>query len=184
LSGGNNPPLVPAAQAKAAAADPAAPRVSFNRLLLRFGTLHVGFAACRAVFAGLVGPGEEGEGELSLEQLRGACTQLGYHLDDDSLARIFDGTDLDGTRSLNPHEFLATMAILHCLKARGAAGAAAVAAASSPWPGTAARLAPRCPLPIVCEVCLTCFNRWPPSCAGPRGRGAGGPRDPGHLAHR
>lgn len=39
-----------------------------------------------------------------------------YHLDDASLARIFASTDLDGSQSLNVHEFLATLAILHILK--------------------------------------------------------------------
>ncbi|KAL4457687.1 hypothetical protein ABPG75_012552 [Micractinium tetrahymenae] len=89
------------------------PQVKFNRLLLRFGTLHEGFAACRAVFRQLCG---SEDGELSLEQLRTACTQLGYHADDASLQRIFASADIDGSRSLNVHEFLAVLAILHILK--------------------------------------------------------------------
>lgn len=103
-------------QAKAAGADASAKKVSFNRLLLRFGTLHEGFQACRQVFSDLVGGLEDGE--LSQAQLQEACRTLGYNLDDASLATIFDGTDIDGSRALNVHEFLATMAILHILKAR------------------------------------------------------------------
>lgn len=44
--------------------------------------------------------------------------QLGYHADDASLQRIFAGADMDGSRSLNAHEFIAVLAILHILKAR------------------------------------------------------------------
>ncbi|EFN58563.1 hypothetical protein CHLNCDRAFT_140699 [Chlorella variabilis] len=99
--------------AKAAAADPSAPKVKFNRLLLRFGTLHEGFAASKRVFRELVGV--EG-GELSLEQLRPACASLGYHLDEATLHSIFAGADMDGSRTLNVHEFLATMAIVHSLR--------------------------------------------------------------------
>lgn len=101
-------------KAKAAGADASAKKVSFNRLLLRFGTLHEGFQACRQVFSDLVGGLEDGE--LSQAQLQEACRTLGYNLDDASLATIFDGTDIDGSRALNVHEFLATMAILHILK--------------------------------------------------------------------
>lgn len=47
-----------------------------------------------------------------------APPQLGYHADDALLQRIFAGADADGSRSLNVHEFLAVLAILHILKAR------------------------------------------------------------------
>ena len=107
------PPSAHPRQAKAAAADPSAPKVKFNRLLLRFGTLHEGFAASKRVFRELVGV--EG-GELSLEQLRPACASLGYHLDEATLHSIFAGADMDGSRTLNVHEFLATMAIVHSLR--------------------------------------------------------------------
>lgn len=98
---------------KAGEASAHGPQVKFNRLLLRFGTLHEGFAACRTVFRQLCG---SEDAELGLEQLRLACTQLGYHADDASLQRIFAGADMDGSRSLNAHEFIAVLAILHILK--------------------------------------------------------------------
>lgn len=58
---------------KAGEASSHVPQVKFNRLLLRFGTLHEGFAACRAVFRQLCG---SDDGELGLEELRAACTQV------------------------------------------------------------------------------------------------------------
>lgn len=50
------------------------PPSQFNRLLLRFGSLSEGFAACRAVFRELAG---SEDGEMTQEQLSAACTQLG-----------------------------------------------------------------------------------------------------------
>ena len=50
-------------------------------------------------------------------QLRAACAQLGYHLDEATLDQIFAGADRDKSNSLNVHEFLAVLAILHTLKA-------------------------------------------------------------------
>lgn len=76
LPGGWTPPLaLPACQAKKGKdASAQGPQVKLNRLLLRFGTLHEGFAACRTVFRQLCG---SEDGELGLEQLRAACTQVG-----------------------------------------------------------------------------------------------------------
>lgn len=45
---------------------------------------------------------------------------MGYALDDASLRTILAGVDLDASATLNVHEFLATLAILHVLKARPA----------------------------------------------------------------
>lgn len=60
---------------KAGEASAHGPQVKFNRLLLRFGTLHEGFAACRTVFRQLCG---SEDAELGLEQLRLACTQVSW----------------------------------------------------------------------------------------------------------
>jgi hypothetical protein len=57
------------------------------------------------------------EGELSFQQLQDAFASLGYHLDDATLALIFHGVHEEdhASHSLNVHEFLATVAILHML---------------------------------------------------------------------
>lgn len=107
------------AAADAAAGGTPRPTVTFNRLLLRFASLHAGFAACRAVFRSLTEGNAAAEGtprEVSLLQLREACTQLGYNLDDDTLTRIFTSADVDGSSSLNADEFVVVLAILHILK--------------------------------------------------------------------
>ena len=79
------------------AAGPPRPAVGFNRLLLRFPALHDGFAAARAVFRQLAG-GDAGE--LNQAQMRGACAQLGYHLDDATFQRIFGAADMDHSSTL------------------------------------------------------------------------------------
>lgn len=70
--------MLPPLQAPAPRATHSPPTLAgplqFNRLLLRFGSLSEGFAACRAVFKQLAG---SEEGELSLDQLRQACSTLG-----------------------------------------------------------------------------------------------------------
>lgn len=86
----------PAWQVKAAGGAPR-PAVRFNRLLLRFPALHDGFAAARAVFRQLAG---SDAGELNQQQMRGACAQLGYHLDDAAFDRIFGAADMDGSSTL------------------------------------------------------------------------------------
>jgi Ca2+-binding EF-hand superfamily protein len=99
-------------KAKAASGEPR-PAVRFNRLLLRFPALHEGFGAARAVFRELAG---SDAGELNQAQMRGACAQLGYHLDDAAFDRIFGAADMDHSSTLNQHEFVAVLAILHILK--------------------------------------------------------------------
>jgi len=91
------PPHPPTpAQAKAAGGEPR-PGVHFNRLLLRFPALHEGFAAARAVFSQLAG---SDAGELNQPQMRGACAQLGYQLDDAAFERIFGAADMDHSSTL------------------------------------------------------------------------------------
>ena len=106
-------PAHPRPQAKAAGGSH--PKVKFNRLLLRFGSLHEGFAACRKVFAQWAG---SDEGELSEARLRDACSTLGYTLDAATLDKIFVSADMDASNTLNQHEFLVVLAILHILKVR------------------------------------------------------------------
>jgi hypothetical protein len=107
------PPAPPTHAPQAKAAGGSHPKVKFNRLLLRFGSLHEGFAACRTVFAQWAG---SDEGELSEARLRDACSTLGYTLDAATLDKIFVSADMDASNTLNQHEFLVVLAILHILK--------------------------------------------------------------------
>lgn len=75
-------PLRPlAAQERAAAG---ARPVKFNRLLLKFPTLHAGFSKCKAVFAELGGGGAG----LGPEQLREGCAKLGYPVSAEAAAKV------------------------------------------------------------------------------------------------
>ena len=107
------PPAPPTHAPQAKAAGGSHPKVKFNRLLLRFGSLHEGFAACRTVFAQWAG---SDEGELSEARLRDACSTLGYTLDAATLDKIFVSADMDASNTLNQYEFLVVLAILHILK--------------------------------------------------------------------
>jgi Ca2+-binding EF-hand superfamily protein len=118
-----------AAAIVAKAADGSVKPVPFNRFVLRLPRLMPpAMARVRAAFAAA---DADADGSLSLEELRGACTSLGYPAgaaDAGALADAFAGADRDASGGLGLQELLGCLCLLHLLGDASAADAAVAAA--------------------------------------------------------
>lgn len=85
---------------------------SFNKLLLRFGSLHKGFAKCKVVYDSL---DEDGNEVIDLQELSVGCQRLGLDISADVIGKVFSATDLDGNKVIDFREFIVVLAILYMI---------------------------------------------------------------------
>lgn len=85
---------------------------SFNKLLLRFGSLHRGFAKCKVVYDSL---DEDGNEVIDLQELSIGCQRLGLDITPDVIGKVFSATDLDGNKVIDFREFIVVLAILYMI---------------------------------------------------------------------
>ena len=89
---------------------------SFNKLLLRFGSLHKGFAKCKVVYDSL---DEDGNEVIDLQELSIGCQKLGLDITADIISKVFSATDLDGNKVIDFREFIVVLAILYMITTEG-----------------------------------------------------------------
>ncbi len=88
---------------------------TLNQILLKFGQLNEGFQCSRTIFNKI---DKQSRGQLSMQDVQKAAMEANLGLDNDTIVKLFDSADLEGTHQLEFREFVLVIAAVYIFRVR------------------------------------------------------------------
>jgi len=86
---------------------------TFNTVMMKFPKVEAGFKACKSTFSQYA---KGKDNTLNLADFEVCCKAMNFHVTQEMIRKVFNASDVDGSRSIDSKEFVLTICILYVME--------------------------------------------------------------------